>query len=198
MATINLLPWRQERREELKKEFLVITGGFAAVAIMVVLGWQMILSNAIANQEARNGYLQDNIKELDAQVAEIAKLREEKKRLVERMQVIQSLQGDRPAIVHIFDELVRTLPDGVFYTNITRKGQVISLSGTAESNNRVSSLMRGLDSSEWFANPALKTVKANTEFGDQATDFSMTLTITPPQETTDAEGSAAPNAAKKR
>ena len=199
MATINLLPWRQERRELLKKEFLMISGGFAVFAVMIVLGWQMVLSNAISYQEARNGYLEDNIKQLDLQVKEIAQLREEKKRLVERMQVIQSLQGDRPAIVHIFDELVRTLPDGVFYANIDRKGPSISLTGTAESNNRVSSLMRGLNASEWFADPALKMVKANSEYGDQATDFSMTMTITPPQDTTDAAaGKAANNAPKKK
>lgn len=190
MASINLLPWRQERREELKKEFLVISAGFAVFAILIVFFWQLILSTSISNQQARNHYLEENIKDLDKQVQEIAQLREEKKRLVERMQVIQSLQGDRPAIVHIFDELVRTLPDGVYYSLIDRKGNTISLNGTAESNNRVSSLMRQLNASEWFSNPTLKMVKANPAFGDQATDFVMTVTITPPQETTDDSAAA--------
>lgn len=180
MATINLLPWRQERREILKKQFLAISGGFAAVAVAIVLIWQLILTTAISNQEERNKYLTDRIKELDLQVVEIAKLKKQKQALVERMQVIQSLQGNRPEIVHIFDELVRTLPDGVFYTSIVRRGKSISLLGTAESNNRVSSLMRQLDASDWFANPALKLVKANKRFGEQATDFSMGINLTPP------------------
>lgn len=180
MATINLLPWRQERREQLKKEFLVISAGFAALAAAIILSWQMLLSNSIANQESRNRYLEEKIRELDLQVKEIAELRAEKQKLVERMKVIQSLQGNRPEIVHVFDELVRTLPDGVFYTLIDRKADVITLNGTAESNNRVSSLMRELDASEWFSNPTLKMVKANPRVGDQATDFNMTLKITPP------------------
>jgi type IV pilus assembly protein PilN len=182
MANINLLPWRQERREKLKKEFLIIFGAFAAVAVVVVLLWQLLLTTAIANQEKRNSYLTDRIKELDLQVAEIAALKKQKQELVERMQVIQSLQGNRPEIVHIFDELVRTLPDGVFYTSVIRTAADISLIGTAESNNRVSSLMRQLDASEWFASPSLKLVKANKAIGEQATDFSMTVKLTPPVE----------------
>jgi type IV pilus assembly protein PilN len=180
MATINLLPWREERRQQLKKEFLIIFGGFAAVAVVAVLLWQLLLTTAIDNQEARNSFLSDRIRELDKQVAEIAALKRQKQALVERMQVIQSLQGNRPEIVHIFDELVRTLPDGVFYTSVVRAGNSLSLLGTAESNNRVSSLMRQLDASEWFANPNLQVVKANKRIGEQATDFSMRVAITPP------------------
>lgn len=182
MATINLLPWRQERREQLKKEFLIILGGFAFCAAGIVLCWQLLLSNSITTQEARNKFLEERIQELDLQVKEIAELKKQKQELVERMQVIQSLQGNRPEIVHIFDELVRTLPDGVFYTSVVRQKNDISLIGTAESNNRVSSLMRQLDASEWFSSPNLQVVKANTGFGEQATDFTMRVTLTPPVE----------------
>lgn len=182
MATINLLPWRQERREQLKKEFLIILGGFAIGAAAIVLLWQLLLTTGISNQEKRNNYLAERIKELDLQVAEIAELKKQKQELVVRMQVIQSLQGNRPEIVHIFDELVRTLPDGVFYTSVIRIGSDISLMGTAESNNRVSSLMRQLDASEWFASPNLQLVQANKTIGEQATNFSMKVKLTPPVE----------------
>ena len=105
MATINLLPWREERREELKKEFLMILGGFAAVGAVIVLLWQFLLSGDIDYQKSRNNFLQQRIKELDAQVKEIKSHKSKKDQLIARMQVIQSLQGNRPQIVHIFDEL---------------------------------------------------------------------------------------------
>jgi type IV pilus assembly protein PilN len=185
MATINLLPWRQERREQLQKEFLIILGGFAAVAAVIVLCWQVLLSASISNQQARNQMLEQRIKELDLQVKEISQLKQKKQELVARMQVIQSLQGNRPEIVHIFDELVQTLPDGVFYKSIIRSGADISLVGTAESNNRVSSLMRQLDASEWFGSPSLQVVKSNPGFGEQATDFTMRVQLTPPSSNED-------------
>lgn len=180
MAKINLLPWRAERREQLKKEFLIITAGFGVAAVLIVLSWQLLLTSAISNQENRNQFLGQRIKELDQQVAEIAELKKQKQELVERMKVIQDLQGSRPEIVHIFDELVRTLPEGVFYTSISRQGKEISLLGTAESNNRVSSLMRQLDVSEWFSGPSLQVVKANKQYGEQYTDFDLKVTLTPP------------------
>jgi type IV pilus assembly protein PilN len=180
MAKINLLPWREERREELKKEFLVILGGVAAAAIVLVLIWQSISQSQIENQEARNKFLQEKISELKEQVTEINELKAKREQLIERMRVIQELQGTRPEIVHIVDELVRTVPDGVYYTSIERKGQKISIKGTAESNNRVSSLMRRLDASPWFSDPNLISVKANPGYGDQANDFELTITLATP------------------
>ena len=180
MATINLLPWREERREELKNEFIAITIAFALAAAAVVFIWQLILNSQIDYQASRNNYLKKNIGELEEQVQEIAELKQKKNELVERMEVIQSLQGNRPEIVHIFDELVRTLPDGVFYNFIERKGNQIGIKGTAESNNRVSSLMRQLEDSEWFSEPNLRSVKANAEFGEQANDFEMVVILTSP------------------
>lgn len=185
MAQINLLPWREERREEQKREFLAIAGLFAVVAAGVVFLWYSVMSAAIDTQNDRNGYLQKRINELNAQVREINDMKKQKKQLIARMEVIQSLQGNRPEIVHIFDELVRTLPDGVFYNSIVRKGGTISLKGTAESNNRVSSLMRQLDASEWFSDPNLRMVNANRSFGDQANDFEMTVKLTSPNKKED-------------
>lgn len=180
MAQINLLPWREERREELKREFLAVAGLFAAVAAGVVFLWYSVMSAAIDSQNDRNNYLQTRINELNAQVREINDMKKQKKQLIARMEVIQALQGNRPEIVHIFDELVRTLPDGVFYNNIVRKGGTITLKGTAESNNRVSSLMRQLEASDWFASPNLRMVNANRSFGEQANDFEMTVKLTSP------------------
>ena len=114
---------------------------------------------------------------MDKKVQEIADLKNQKSELVERMSVIQSLQGDRPEIVHIFDEIVRALPDGVFYDQIIRVDRNLEFVGVAESNNRVSSLMRQLNSSSWFTEPKLKNVKSNLELGPQANNFELTVSI---------------------
>lgn len=180
MAKINLLPWREERRQELKKEFLTILVGVVLLGGALVLLGHMVASGAIAGQQGRNSYLQQNINELNAQVKEIQDLEKKKRELLERMKVIQELQGNRPIIVRIFDELVRTLPDGVFYKDLSRNATVINLRGVAESNNRISSLMRNLDKSDWFAEPNLTDVKASPEYGDQASTFGLSFKITTP------------------
>ncbi|MEM9254234.1 MAG: PilN domain-containing protein [Pseudomonadota bacterium] len=180
MAQINLLPWREERRQDLKKEFLT------TVALVVILGAGMVaaadrvVNGQIENQKARNQYLQENIKELDKMVAEIKDLQKRRNQLLDRMRVIQELQGNRPIIVRVLDQLVRTVPDGVFYTDLNTKNKKISISGIAESNNRVSSLMRRLDSSDWLANPNLDKVQAARKFGDQANRFSLSVKVQAP------------------
>ena len=180
MAKINLLPWREQRRQELKKEFLVVLGGVAVLGVVLVMLGDMIVSGAISGQEGRNTYLQKNIDELSLQVKEIQELEKKKQELLDRMKVIQELQGNRPIIVRIFDELVRSLPDGVFYNDLDRIGPIINLKGIAESNNRISSLMRNLDKSQWFENPNLNSVKANPDFGDQASEFGLSFKISTP------------------
>jgi len=188
MATINLLPWRDLRREELKKEFFVILGAVVGLAALLVFLVVMRFNNAIVGQNDRNGFLQTNINELNKQVEELRELKKKRTLLLERIKVIQSLQGDRPVIVRLFDETVRTIPDGVYYRNISRKKDVISLKGTAESNSRVSSLMRNFDSSNWFSGPNLKGVSANPGFGDQANNFSMTVSISKLKKNPNSEG----------
>jgi type IV pilus assembly protein PilN len=177
MAQINLLPWREERRQELKKQFLVSLVLVLALGAGLVLLADRIVNGQIDNQNARNQYLTENIKVLDKQVAEIRDLQKRRNQLLDRMRVIQELQGNRPIIVRVLDQLVRTVPDGVFYTKLTTKGKTISISGIAESNNRVSSLMRRLDASDWLANPNLDKVKAAPQYGDQATTFNMTVKL---------------------
>lgn len=180
MAQINLLPWREARRQELKKEFLATVFLVLALAGGLVLLADRIVNSQIDNQTARNQYLTENIKELDKQVAEIRDLQKRRNQLLDRMRVIQELQGNRPIIVRVMDQLVRTVPDGVFYTKLTTKDKKISISGVAESNNRVSSLMRRLDASDWLANPILDKVHEAKEFGDQATNFELTVNVEAP------------------
>ena len=180
MANINLLPWREERRQELRKEFLTVLGAVALAAVIFVVLANRVYSAWIDNQDGRNSYLQTNIDELNRQVTEIKELEKKRQQLLDRMKVIQDLQGTRPLIVRVFDEMVRTLPDGVFYQSLSRNDKTIELTGVAESNNRVSSLMRQFDRSEWFENPNLTSVQAASQFGEQASGFKMTVVISAP------------------
>lgn len=187
MAKINLLPWREERREELKKEFLTVLTAVVVGALALLFLADRTYNHWIDGQTARNRYLQTNIDNLNKEVAEISELESKKEQLLERMKIIQALQGNRPIIVRVFDELVRTVPDGVFYRELTREKDVIKIEGTAESNNRVSSLMRKLDASDWFSNPNLIGVKASEAFGDQGNDFNLSVNITLPADALEGE-----------
>lgn len=177
MAQINLLPWRDERRAELKQEFLVILGMVVALGAAIIVGVDLFFSAQIQNQQDRNAYLSQNIAVLNKQVDEIREMQRKRTQLLDRMKVIQDLQGNRPVIVRILDQLVRTVPDGVFYTELKSTKQVITITGIAESNNRVSSLMRQLDASDWFRDPNLEGVRAEPSFGEQATTFNMTVQL---------------------
>ena len=181
MAKINLLPWREERRQEQKKEFLVTTALVALLSAGLVLLGDRIVNGQIQYQQSRNAYLQQHIRELDKKVAEIRELQKRRNQLIDRMRVIQELQGNRPIIVRIMDQIVRTIPDGVFYTNLSTKSGNIAINGIAESNNRVSSLMRRLDGSDWLANPNLDKVNAATQYGDQATTFNLVVKVELPK-----------------
>ena len=177
MARINLLPWREERRLELKKQFFATLALTALAAIFTLVVADRVINSQINGQNNRNLYLQKNIATLDAQVAEIRDLQRKRSQLIERMRVIQELQGNRPVIVRIIDQLVRTLPDGVFYMDlVTREGE-IAVQGIAESNNRVSSLMRRLEASDWLEQPNLDAVRAAPEYGEQATTFNLSVSV---------------------
>ncbi len=180
MAKINLLPWREARREQLRQEFIANLGMTMLAAGLVIALVYLVLNNAIDSQKTRNNYLQKHIDTLNEQVAEIAELKSKREQLIDRMNIIQGLQGNRPVIVRIFDQFVRTLPDGVYYRGLKREAQQIQIDGTAESNNRVSSLMRRLDGSDWFAEPNLTSVVANPAFGEQANNFSLTVNLATP------------------
>ncbi|HQQ62885.1 MAG TPA: PilN domain-containing protein [Pseudomonadales bacterium] len=180
MATkINLLPWRAELREQKKREFLAILGGFAGVGVLIFAVWYFTLESLISYQSLRNQKLSSEIELLDKKLEEINQLKKQRAEMVERMKVIQGLQGTRPLIVHVFDELVHKQPDGIFFTKIERKDNRIFIDGTAESNNRVSTLMRSLNESKWFKNPLLTKVLANPALGEQGTDFNLAIDIAP-------------------
>ncbi len=188
MAKINLLPWREARREELKRAFLSILGLVAAMAVMLVMLGDRVVNSQIDNQRGRNDYITKNIRVLDKQVEEIKDLQRKRNQLIDRMRVIQELQGNRPIIVRVLDQLVRTVPDGVFYTNVSARGQQLKIDGVAESNNRVSSLMRRLDASDWLKEPNLDAVRAAPAYGDQANTFDLTVQVDLPEKDEDKGG----------
>ncbi|MFT7286992.1 MAG: type IV pilus assembly protein PilN [Halieaceae bacterium] len=186
MAHINLLPWREARREELKRAFLSVLGLVAAAGVLLILLGDRVVNAQMDTQRARNDHISQNIRILDRQVEEIRDLQRKRNQLVDRMRVIQELQGNRPIIVRVLDQLVRTVPDGVFYNNVTATVTNLSISGVAESNNRVSSLMRRLNASEWLKSPNLDAVRAAPTYGDQANTFDLTVQVDLPEK--DAEG----------
>ena len=160
MAKINLRPWREELRAEKQKQFVVMIMGAAIIAAGLTFLWKSDMDSRIAYQQSRNAYIETATKQLDQQIKEIEDLKRKRDELLSRMQVIQDLQGKRPVIVRVFDELVRTLPDGLFYTDLTKAGERIDIVGMAESNSRISTLMRRFEESDWFSAPNLSNVAA--------------------------------------
>jgi len=183
MAHINLLPWREWERERRKNEFLVQIVGAVVLGVLLVMVGGFYLNGSIEHQDARNRFIKDRITVLDNEIAEIKDLRAQRERLLARMRVIQELQGNRPIIVRLFDEMVRTLAKGVYFTSVQLQGTTISIDGTAESNNRISSEMRNLEQSKWLKSPNLKGIKENTAAGPQASNFQLTVTQVSPQVT---------------
>lgn len=175
MAKINLLPWREELRKQQMQEFAVILVFVLIGALVVAFAWDQAKKKAVEYQQARNNYIDQQIALMDDQIKEIDELQKRRDALIERMTVIQGLQGNRPTIVHIFDQFAATLPDGVYYTALKQTGNKFDVTGIAESNNRVSNLMRSLESSPWFINPQLNKVMAK---GD-AFEFSLTVQLRP-------------------
>nr|WP_010132430.1 PilN domain-containing protein [Microbulbifer agarilyticus] len=177
MAKINLLPWRQEFRAQKQKEFQQVAVVVVAAAAVSVFMWMKTVDAQIANQNERNQLLNTEIAALNKQVREIKELKQRRQELIDRMRVIQELQGNRPLAVRYFDEMVRAAPEGLWLTELKRTGRTLQISGMAESNNRVSSFMRSLDQSEWFQSPNLTGVTAKPEYGEQASAFEMTVSV---------------------
>jgi len=187
MPTINLRPWREELRAERQKQFITSLAGVVIVSCGLIFLWQDFVGSEIEYQTSRNGYLKNSMSELDKKIKEIQELKTEKKKLLDRMKVIQDLQGTRPVIVRVMDELVRTLPDGLYYESLTREGESLEIKGKAESNNRISGLMRNFENSVWFANPNLKDVSAVT--GEESlNNFDLSVKQITPEVTTDKKG----------
>jgi type IV pilus assembly protein PilN len=163
MPRINLLPWREAERKRKRQEFYLSLGAAVATAALVTLLGQWQMNSAIKHQQARNDYLTGEIALLDKQIEEINGLDAQKQRLLARMEIIETLQRSRPEIVHVFDEIVRVLPEGVYLTYLRQSGTRFEVRGVAQSSTRVSSFMRNIDASEWLAEPTLQIVQTNSK-----------------------------------
>lgn len=173
MAKINLLPWRQEQRKEQQRQFLTIVGLVAVLVALGILAVHLQYARLIGVQESRNEYLTKHIKEVEKQIKEINQLANKKERLLARMEIIQRLQRNRPEIVRLFDEMVRILPEGVHLKSLSQKGTKLSLKGVAQSNARVSALMRNIDQSDWLTSPELGVIQTG-KGKDGSREFSLT------------------------
>ncbi len=173
MARINLLPWRIELRKQKQQEFMTLLGIFAMIAAAIV-GLIHVYNNQLIDQQlGRNQFMVDKIDYVDKKIAEISELEKEKQRLLDRMRAIEQLQGNRPLIVRFFDELVTSLPEGVSVLKLSQQGTTVTIEGVAQSNARVSSFMRNLESSEWLANPQLDIIQATDESGTRVSNFTL-------------------------
>jgi type IV pilus assembly protein PilN len=173
MPRINLLPWRSELRQQRKKEFLIALGATVAIAAGVVYLSKMYVEGRTSAQAARNEILRGEIAQLDKQIEEITDLESQRERLLARMQVITQLQRSRPEVVHLFDELVNAIPEGVNLTGVVQNGSRIELTGQAQSSTRVSALMRNIDGSDWLQAPTLDVVSTRTSGVDRNSEFKL-------------------------
>lgn len=173
MANINLLPWREAQRRERNRATLMTCVLMWIGAVFIVLLGKLVMDARISHQQSRNSYLQNEINSLSVIIAEIEDLKEKRDDLIGRMEVIQTLQENRAQIVHVFDDLVTKLPKGVFFDSIDKNDERLKIMGKAQSNGRVSALMRNLDASEWFTNPDLKVVDVVDQNGVSVSEFDV-------------------------
>ena len=181
MAKINLLPWRAERRREREREFYMMLGAAALAAVAVVFIWWYWMALRIENQDERNTYLRGEIKQLDTQLAEIKELDKTKSKLLARKQIIEQLQASRSQMVHLFDELVKTIPDSVRLDSLKQNGDILTLQGVAQSNASVANYMRNLDNSKWLTRSDL--IKTEVKGADRRNryEFGLNVKLRPPE-----------------
>jgi type IV pilus assembly protein PilN len=190
MPRINLLPWRAELRQKRKKEFLVALLGAVIVAASLVYLSKLTVQSWTASQIARNNILRGEIATLEKQIEEIKGLRTQRDRMLARMRVIDQLQRSRPEVVHLFDEIVNAIPEGVNLTDVAQTGQRVELRGVAQSSTRVSALMRNIDGSHWLKDPILDVVETVAAGVDKNSKFKLFAQQIPM--TTSEEGQEAP------
>lgn len=194
MARINLLPWRAERRKQRQKEFGIMLGVAAGAAMLISLLIIMFYNGQLGGQTERNQYLQSQIDEVKRANSEIQTLEDKKAKLLARKEIIEKLQADRATMVHLFDSLVRTIPDGVMLTAIKQDDQVLTLDGRAQSNARVSTYLRNLEGAGWLTSPELAKIEA------QGTDkglpyvFNLKVRLANPNAPVDSDGDGVPDA----
>jgi type IV pilus assembly protein PilN len=180
MPRINLIPWREAERKRKRQEFGVGAFGALIVAGLIAFLVNLQMGAAIDNQNERNQYLKDEIAKLDKQITEILALEQQKQRLRARIQVIEQLERSRPEIVHVFDQLVRTIPDGVNLVSLKQTDRRLQLKGLAQSSTRVASYMRNIDASEWLTDPSLDILETKGA-GDGGSEFTLNAVQENPQ-----------------
>ncbi|MDD2721245.1 MAG: PilN domain-containing protein [Gallionella sp.] len=186
MIRINLLPHREEKRRARHKQFAMLS---VASVLLGVLVWGLVhaaISAQIYYQESRNSYLQRETDLLDKQISEIKKLREQTKSLMERKDAVEKLQSDRARVVHLLDQMLRILPEGVYLKSIKQNGDRVDLGGYAQSNARVSTLMRAIEDSAWLESPELVEIHSATVGGSKLSEFTLTFSLTKLQDVDDA------------
>ena len=192
MATINLLPWRAERRRQRERDFYIMLAGAAVAAILAWFMWGYWMDLRIEDQENRNGYLRTEIKQLEGKLTEIKELETTKAKLLARKQIIEQLQASRAQMVHLFDELVKTIPDGVRLISIKQTGTQLELQGVAQANGDVANYMRNLDASTWMQRSDLQKTEIKGADKRNRYEFGLTVKMRSPEQPKDA---ATPDAA---
>jgi type IV pilus assembly protein PilN len=197
MANINLLPWRAERRKQREREFYMMLAGTAIAALAVLLAAIFWMSHLVDDQNGRNAYLQGEIKALDKKIEEIQELDKKRSALLTRKEIIEQLQSNRSQMVHLFDEMVKTIPDGTRLSSMKQAGETLTLEGVAESNSRVASYMRNIDGSPWMGRTDLRKIenKAGTKDIDKKLPyvFSLDVRLRKPDASKDEDGDGVPD-----
>lgn len=175
MPSINLLPWREAERKKRQRDFGVALAAGVVVAIAGVLATMFVYDGMIDNQNDRNDRLTAEIRELEKSIEEIDGLERDKERLLARMEIINQLQKSRPEIVHLFDEITRQMPEGVYLTSMQQTGNRIQIRGVAQSSTRVSALMRQIAASEWMTDPEVERVATTTVGNSRQSEFTLYL-----------------------
>jgi type IV pilus assembly protein PilN len=173
MPRINLLPWREQQRKERRREFAIAAGAAAVAAALVACGGKLLYSSWTSSQIAENEYLRKEITKLDQQITDILELENRRQRLKARTDIIQRLQSSRPEIVHVFDEVVKTVPEGIYLTTIKQTGKKLEIHGIAQSSTRVSTFMRNIDASAWMDNPVLEVVETAKDSPTGGSSFTL-------------------------
>lgn len=211
MVRINLLPWREARRKQRQQEFYLMMGAAVGAGVLASLLIWSYLNGQITGQQDRNAFLEGEIKKVEAQITDIKQLKDKHQALLARKEVIEKLQGDRYKMVHLFDALMRTVPDGLVLTGLKQDGEQMTLSGRAQSNARVASYMRNLESAGWMKNPQVTVIEATQPQGAAAAPaasnalpagsaasllpymFTMTVTLANPNEPRDPNAPPTPD-----
>jgi type IV pilus assembly protein PilN len=184
-ARINLLPHREMRRKQQQQHFFVMLGVVVAMGAAIWFGVHTYLDGALTNQQARNKYLEQEIVKIDKEIAEINKLKEQIAALLKRKQVVETLQSNRAEVVHLLDQLVRQLPDGMYLKTIKQQGVKVTISGYTQSQARVSTLMRNLEGSQYLQKANLVEIKSASTGGQRLNEFTMNIEVTRIVEPTD-------------